>query len=69
MIAILRFKLPEEQDKFRDACDGWRLRSLLLDFDQYLKERADYADDSNHESPDKHRDHLCALLREYNLEL
>lgn len=53
----------------RDACDGGRLRSLLLNFDQYLKERADYADDSERSAAEKHREYLCALLREYNLEI
>lgn len=67
--ATLRFKLPEEQSEFRDACDGSRMRSALTEFDQYLKGIAKHDSGPESVAAGKYREHLNALLNEHNLEI
>lgn len=37
MKATLEFNLPEEQQEFEQASNGWRYHSVLWDFDQWLR--------------------------------
>ena len=39
MKAILEFKLPEEQNKFDEACNGWRVRAALSDYLEWLRRK------------------------------
>lgn len=35
--AMLRFRLPDEEPEFRDACDGHRAKSVLYRLDEHLR--------------------------------
>ena len=37
MYAILKFKLPEEQEEFETHLNGGKLSSILCDLDQWLR--------------------------------
>ena len=44
MKAILQFNLPEEQDEFEVAQNGWKYRRVISDIDQYLRTVVKYGD-------------------------
>jgi len=73
MKAILEFNLPEDQEQFEDASNGWKWSLLVWELDQHLRNETKYAPDST--PPEKYqaycalRDKLHEMLNNHNLEL
>ena len=73
MKAILEFNLPEDQEQFEDASNGWKWSLLVWELDQHLRNETKYAPDST--SPEKYqayckvRDILHEMLLDHSLEL
>jgi hypothetical protein len=44
MEATLKFALPEEQDSFELASNGWRWQSAMLELDNWLRSKIKYED-------------------------
>lgn len=44
MKAILKYNLPEEQEEFEMANKGWKYRSALSEYDNYLRSKIKYDD-------------------------
>lgn len=42
--AVLRFKLPEEQEEFTTALNGGKYRCLITDIDDYLRAKLKYGE-------------------------
>jgi len=45
MKAILQFTLPEEQEEFEAAQDGWKYRRIITDMDEHLRSIVKYGID------------------------
>ena len=73
MKAILEFNLPEEQEQFEDASNGWKWQHAIWQLDQYLRTKTKYAsDDDSPESVNafqEARDELHRILNNDNLEM
>ena len=73
MKATLEFSLPEEQEQFEDASNGWKWSHAMWQLDQFLRAKVKYAsDDASEESSDAYqdaRDELHRILNESNLEM
>ena len=73
MKATLEFSLPEEQEQFEDASNGWKWSHAMWQLDQFLRAKVKYAsDDASEESIDAYqdaRDELHRILNESNLEM
>lgn len=73
MKATLDFNLPEDQESFDDAVNGWKWSHAMWQLDQFLRTKVKYAsDDASEESINAYqdaRDQLHQLLNEYNLEM
>ena len=71
MKAKLIFDLPEEHHEWRNAIDGSKMRSVLWEFDQWLRSKVKYEDltDEQFKVYQGCRDHLRTLLYEENLDL
>jgi len=73
MKAILEFNLPEEQEQFEDASNGWKWSHAMWQLDQYLRTKVKYASDDAHEESihafAEAREELHRILREDNLEM
>lgn len=73
MKAILEFNLPEEQEYFEDASNGWKWQHAMWQLDQFLRTKVKYAsDDASEESINafqEARDELHRILNEENLEM
>lgn len=71
MKATLKFSLPEENDDFETATNGWKYRSVLIEFDNFLRSKLKYEELTENEDRvyDKIRTELWDLLKEHNLEL
>jgi hypothetical protein len=73
MKANLEFNLPEDQESFDDAVNGWKWSHAMYQLDQFLRAKVKYAsDDALEESINAYqdaRDQLHQLLNEYNLEM
>jgi len=71
MKAVLEFNLPEENHEFANATQGAKMRSVLWDFDQWLRSKIKYEDlnDEQYQVFQGCRDHLRTLLYEENLDL
>ena len=71
MKAILKFDLPEESHEFANATQGWKMRSVLWDFDQWLRSKVKYEDltDEQFQVYQGCRDHLRSLLYEENVDI
>ena len=71
MKAKLEFDLPEEQDDFEVASNGWKYRSVLFDLDNFLRNKLKY--EKLTEEQDKAysevRELLWNTLRDDNLTL
>tara|TARA_R110000765_G_scaffold109441_1_gene200576 strand:+ start:167 stop:373 length:207 start_codon:yes stop_codon:yes gene_type:complete len=66
MKAILKFDLPEEEHKYKDANQGARWHNLVCDLDEHLRQSI------KHNGKDEYqpiRDWLNAKLVERNLTL
>jgi hypothetical protein len=46
MKAVLEFNLPEDQMEFDDATQGSKMRSVLVEMDQWLRSNTKYAPDT-----------------------
>jgi hypothetical protein len=44
MTGKLEFNLPEERDEFDLAINGWKYKSVLAEFDNYLRSKVKYAE-------------------------
>ena len=73
MKATLEFNLPEDQESFDDAVNGWKWQMIVYDLDQHLRTKTKYApDDVSQEVYDaliELREHLHQELRESALQL
>jgi hypothetical protein len=71
MKATLIFNLPEEIHEFDNATQGSKMRSVLWDFDQWLRSKTKYEDltDEQYQVYQGCRDHLRTLLYEENLDI
>jgi hypothetical protein len=73
MKAILEFNLPEEQEQFEDASNGWKWSHAMWQLDQFLRTKVKYASDDAHEESinafAEAREELHRILREDNLEM
>jgi len=71
MKAILEFNLPEENEEFESASNGWKYKSLLCEFDNFLRNKIKYEDlkDEDYEIYNNVREQLWNLLNEENLTL
>lgn len=73
MKAILEFNLPEEQEQFEDASNGWKWSHAMWQLDQFLRTKVKYASDDTHEESinafAEAREELHRILREENLEM
>lgn len=71
MKAVLEFNLPEDQDDFDTATNGWKYRSVLCDIDNFLRSKLKYeelppGEDSGYE---KARAELWNLINEHNIDI
>lgn len=68
MRATLTFDLntEEDQDAFRNACEGSKLRSALWDYDQWLRQQIKY---QNKNELQVARDQLYEILNDHNLRI
>ena len=73
MKAILEFNLPEDQEQFEDASNGWKWSLLVWELDQHLRNETKYAPDSTpaekYQAYCDLRDKLHEMLNNHNLEL
>ncbi len=71
MKVVLEFKLPEENHEFENATQGSKMRSVLWEFDQWLRGKVKYEDltDEQFQVFQGCRDHLRTLLYEENIDL
>lgn len=72
MKAILKFNLPEEQEEFDIANKGWKFRSVLLEYDNYLRGKIKYDEqltDEQYKVYDEVRSKLWEILNEDQLTL
>ena len=71
MKAKLEFDLPEENYEFSNAINGANMRSVLWEFDQWLrgKIKYDHLTDEEFKTYQNCRDHLRNLLNEENIDL
>lgn len=71
MKSKLIFNLPEENEEFNLACNGWKYKSVLCEFDNFLRAKLKYEDisDVEYEVYEKTRTHLWELINEEKLDL
>lgn len=69
MIATLRFELPEDQDDFQVATNGYKWRMVVWDLNQRLREKMKYHDlkDNEYEICEDIRNYINELLQEQGL--
>lgn len=65
MKAILKFQLPDEQSEFKDAQDGTKLRCLLWELDQHLRNEIKH----NNKPYEEVRTFLHECLDGYDLKI
>ena len=65
----LSFNLPEEEEDFRAAINGHKLRSITYDFDQWLRNQIKYEDltDEEYQTLQKCRDQFKAMFYDEDL--
>jgi hypothetical protein len=72
MKAILKYNLPEEQEEFETANNGWKYRSVLLEYDNHLRSKIKYDESLTEEQYKVYEDarnKLWEFLNEDNLKL
>ena len=47
MKAILKFDLPDEEDEYENANNGWKYLGILRELDTYLRNEEKYRDVDN----------------------
>ena len=67
MIGEIRFKLPEEQDEWNDAVNGWKWHVVVHNMDDQLRNRIKHGDEKG--SYQEARDLLNELLDDLGLDL
>ncbi len=70
--AILKFYLPENQDEFEIAVNGYKWRLVIWDLDQWLRSQMKYRDDfkeNEYETLEKCREMLYEKLSDYSLNI
>lgn len=69
---ILKFYLPENQDEFETAINGYKWKFAMWDLDQWLKSQIKYRDDfkeNEYETLEKCREMLYEKLSDYGLNM
>ena len=71
MKATITFTLPEEEDEYRNAIEGAKMRVILWDVDQFLRAKMKYEElsDGQYDAFKETREHLRRLLIEENIDL
>lgn len=71
MKSILEFNLPEEQEEFETANDGWKYKSVLFDLDNFLRNKLKYEELQPGEDAayDRTRQELWNMINDYKLSL
>lgn len=73
MKATIEFHLPEDQESFDDAVNGWKWQMIVYDLDQHLRTKIKNAPDDMpqevFEALIELREHLHQELRESGLQL
>jgi hypothetical protein len=71
MKAKLEFDLPEEQDDFEVASNGWKYRSVLFDLDNFLRNKLKYEKltEEQYKAYSEVRELFWDTLRDDNLTL
>ena len=71
MKATITFTLPEEEDEYRNAIEGKKMRAILWDVDQFLRAKMKYEElnDGQYDAFKETREHLRRLLIEENIDL
>ena len=73
MKATLEFNLPQEQEDFEDAANGWKWSHAMWQMDQFLRTKVKHAsDDASEEAINafqEAREQLHSILNEENLEM
>jgi hypothetical protein len=68
--ATISFKLPDENDRFKDAVNATEMKLVLYDLDQYLRGKVKYSEDGKEADVcEQVRDYLHEQLREYGITL
>jgi hypothetical protein len=73
MKAILEFNLPDDQYEYNLARDAWRFKSVLIDMDNWLRNKVKYQEDVLSEDEYKAycecRDKLTEMINEEGINL
>lgn len=69
VIAKLEFPLPECQDQFEMAAHAFDIKSVLWDFDEWLRGKLKYTDDFDGDTLTAVRKELHRCLEQYNVRL
>jgi len=71
MKAILDFSIPEDQDDFDTAVNGWKYRSVLCEIDNFLRSKLKYEELLPGEGGayDKTRTELWDLINEHKIDI
>lgn len=71
MKAVLEFNLPEDQDDFDTATNGWKYRSVLCDIDNFLRSKLKYEELPPGEDIafEKARTELWNLVNEHKVDI
>jgi len=71
MKAILEFNLPEDNNEFEEAVNGWKWSLAMWELDQYLRTNTKYAPDSQpqevYDALIAAREKLFEIMRESDL--
>jgi len=66
-IAVLVFRIPEDDKDFSDAVNGWKWHVLAQKLDESLRGRIKHGNERG--SYQEARDMLCELMRDLGLDL
>jgi hypothetical protein len=73
MKAILKFNLPDDEYEYNLARDAWRYKSVLIDMDNWLRQKVKYQEEELSEDEHKAyyacRDKLTEMLNEERINL
>lgn len=71
MKAVLEFNLPEDQDDFDTAINGWKYRSIIWDINNFLRSKLKYNELSSEQREvyDKIRTELWNLINEHKIDI
>lgn len=71
MKAILKFNLPEENEEFETASNGWKYKLILWNLDGHLRSKIKYEDleEKEYDIYSKIREQLWEFVNQENLTL